>query len=122
MLDGWVRTATLVAVWAIAVVGAAQKWILHQVGLWLSITLQTVQGWLALLVMVPLLQRLPTMAVALIVAGGVFYTVGLVMLIARRPFLWPRYFSYHEAMHVFVIAAAACHFTMIARYVAPAVT
>lgn len=121
ILDGWIRTTTLVAVWAIAVVGAAQKWILHQVGLWLSITLQTVQGWLALLVMVPLLQRLPAAAVGLIVAGGVLYTVGLVMLISRRPFLWPRYFSYHEAMHVFVIAAAACHFAMIARYVAPTV-
>ncbi len=121
VLDGWMRTATLAAVWSIAVVGAAQKWILHHVGLWLSITLQTVQGWLALLVMVPLVQRLPTTAVGLIVAGGVLYTVGLVMLIARRPFLWPRYFSYHEAMHVLVIAAAACHFAMIARYVAPVV-
>lgn len=121
VLDGWIRTATLMAVWGIALVGAAQKWILHQMGLWLSITLQTVQGWLALLVLIPLLRRLPPEAVGLIVLGGVLYTVGLVTLVSRRPFLWPRYFSYHEVMHVFVIAAAACHFAMIARYVAPAV-
>lgn len=120
-LDGWIRTATLVAVWSIAVVGAVQKWVLHHVGLWLSITLQTVQGWMALALLVPLLRRLPTAAVGLIIAGGVLYTIGLVTLVSRRPFLWPRYFSYHEVMHVFVIAAAACHFAMIARYVAPAV-
>lgn len=122
LLDGWVRAAMLVAVWGIAVVGAAQKWILHQVGLWLSITLQTMQGWLAVLLLVPLLQRLPVAAVGLVVLGGILYTIGMVTLVTRRPFLWPRYFSYHEVMHVFVIAAAACHFAMIARYVAPAVT
>lgn len=117
VLDGWVRAATLIAVWSITAVGAFQKWKLHG-AVWLTITLQTIQGWLAVLLIGPLLARLPAEAVVLIIVGGVLYTTGMIALVTRRPFLWPRYFSYHEVFHLLVIAAATLHFVMIAAYVA----
>ncbi|MEM9037913.1 MAG: hemolysin III family protein [Actinomycetota bacterium] len=117
VLDGWVRVATLAAVWSITAVGGFQKFVMHT-GNRLSISLQVLQGWMALLLLGPLLARLPVQAVALIVGGGLLYTIGMVALVTRRPFLWPRFFSYHEVFHVFVIAAATLHFVMIARYVA----
>jgi hemolysin III len=42
----------------------------------------------------------------------------MIFLVTGRPRLWPRVFSYHEAFHVLVVAAAAVHFTAIARWVA----
>jgi hemolysin III len=119
VLSGRLRVGTLVLVWGIAAFGWIQKWFIPTVGSWLSFTLQTTQGWIGLALLVPLLNVLPTSAVVLVVTGGVLYTIGLVVLVSRRPLMWPRVFSYHELMHVFVIAAAACHFAAIALYVSP---
>ncbi len=118
VLDGWLGPATLGAVWAIVAVGVTHKWVARQVGPGVSITLQIVQGWFAVVLIVPLLERLAPEAVLLTLIGGVLYTLGALALLTRRPRLWPRVFSYHEVMHVFVISAAACHFAMIARHVA----
>lgn len=120
--DGRLRWGTLTVVWGIAAIGWAQKWLITKVGAWLSFTLQITQGWIGLVVIVPLSEVLPGRAVGLVAVGGLLYTVGFLALVIRRPFLWPRVFSYHEVMHVFVISAAACHFAVIALYVVPLAT
>jgi len=119
IFDGWVRSATLAIVWGIAVVGIVQKACVPRVGSWFSITMQTTQGWIALLLVVPLYQRLPGPALLLMVLGGVFYTVGMVSLVAKRPRLRPGVFSYHEVFHIFVVAGSAAHYMMTFWYVAP---
>jgi hemolysin III len=50
---------------------------------------------------------------ALLVAGGLLYTGGAVVLVRRRPNPNPRVFGYHEVWHSFVILAAACHYASI---------
>jgi hemolysin III len=45
--------------------------------------------------------------------GGLFYTVGVVVLIRQRPDPIPHVFGYHEVWHAFTVAAGACHFTFI---------
>jgi hemolysin III len=119
VLDGWLRIATLAVVWGIAVFGALQKFLLPHLPHSLAVALTTTQGWLALLLLLPLSRLLPPEAIVLTIAGGVLYTVGMVFLVTNRPRLWPRVFSYHEAMHVLVVAGSACHFLMVLRYVAP---
>jgi hemolysin III len=116
--DGWLCTAAIVASWSIAIVGIGQKIFRPHVGDWFSITMQTVQGWLALPFLGMLARALPPGAVVLIAAGGLLYTVGMVLFVTRRPRLWPRVFSYHEVFHVFVVAASSLHYTAMLTYVA----
>ena len=104
VLDGWLRPVALGSVWGIALVGILQKALVPHLSHGFSITLQTTQGWLALLLLVPLSERLPVQALLLAALGGGFYTVGMVLLVTRRPRLWPRVFSYHQVFHVFVVA------------------
>ncbi len=118
VLDGWLRWVSLAVAWGIALVGIGQKILLPRLGNGFSITLQTAQGWLALLLFVPLARRLPPAALALMVAGGLLYTIGMVLLVIRRPRLWPRVFSYHEVFHLFVVAGGAAHYLLAYRYVA----
>ena len=118
VLDGWLRWTTLGVQWGIVAVGAAYKAMASRPKHWASVALSTTQGWLALLILWPLAQRLPWTALMLIGLGGVLYTVGMVFLVTGRPRLWPRVFSYHEAFHVLVVAAAAVHFAVIAGWVA----
>ena len=115
-LDGWLRVATLVVQWSIVAVGAAQKAFFPRVSGALSVALQTTQGWLALLLLWPLARSLPWTALVMIGAGGILYTVGMVLLVTNRPRLWPRVFSYHEVFHILVIAGSSFHFAVVARY------
>ena len=118
VLDGWLRWATLGVQWGIVLTGAVYKAKTKAGRHWVSVALATTQGWLAIFIMAPLAQRLPWTALLLIGLGGVLYTLGMVFLVTQRPRLWPRVFSYHEAFHVLVVAAAALHFAFIAGYVA----
>jgi hemolysin III len=119
VLEGWWRTGTLLVIWAITLVGIAQKILLPHISSALAVTLTTTQGWLALFLAVPLARLLPWQALVLALAGGVLYTVGMVFLVTGWPRLWPRVFSYHELMHVLVIGGSLCHFIMVVRYIAP---
>jgi hemolysin III len=118
VLDGWLRWATLGVQWGIVAFGALHNVLAKQPKHWVSVALSTSQGWLALPIFWPLAGRLPWTALFLIGLGGILYTVGMVFLVTGRPRLWPRVFSYHEAFHVLVVAAAAVHFVAIARWVA----
>ena len=60
-------------------------------------------------------------AVVLILLGGLFYTVGAVIFMTKRPRLLPRSFSYHELFHVFVVTTSAFHFSAIFVYAIPAI-
>ena len=120
VLDGWLLVAALTATWAIALGGIAQKVFWPHVPDWVSIAMQMVQGWLALPFMGAIARTLPREAFLLVVAGGLLYTVGMVLFVTRRPQLWPRVFSYHEVFHVFVCAASALHYAAILTYVARA--
>jgi len=119
VLEGALRTVALSAVWGIAALGAAQKLFWPRLGHACSVSLQVLQGWLALPLLLPLSDRLSGPALALLVAGGLLYTVGMIAYATQRPRLWPRVFSYHEVFHVFVVAGSASHWIMAFAYIAP---
>jgi len=118
VLDGWLRVATLAVQWLIVAIGAVHNLALKRPVRAASIALQTIQGWLALLLIWPLAGRLPWPAILLIVLGGVLYTAGMVVMVTGRPRLAPRFFSSHEVFHLLVVAASSVHFAAVARYVA----
>ena len=118
VLEGWPRWTAFGATWAIASVGIGQKLCRPAVGDWFSITMQTIQGWLALPLLGPLAHQLPWGALLQVVLGGVLYTLGMALFVSKRPRLWPRVFSYHELFHVFVVAGSAVHYAVMFRYVA----
>jgi hemolysin III len=57
---------------------------------------------------------MPAAALAWIAAGGVLYTLGTLFLMRddQVPF-------FHAIWHLFVIAASACHFFAVMRFVVP---
>jgi hemolysin III len=118
LLDSPMRALTLAMVWGIAAVGIAQKIAWPRVAAALSVSLQALQGWFGVVLIVPLARLLPAPAVLLLVAGGLLYTVGLISFVTQRPRLWPRIFSYHEVFHVCVVLGSLAHWLLIFHYVA----
>ena len=113
-LDGTHRTVILAVVWTAALAGIGLRLFVFD-GLHPLIAASYIAvGWVALVDAPKLIDRLGPGQFALLLAGGVMYTVGAVVLAARRPDPWPATFGFHEIFHALVIAAAACHVVITA--------
>lgn len=119
-LDGVSLWLCLGLVWGIALVGIVLKLVLTGVSTGLSVTLQLVMGWTVILWLPQIWTNLGPGAIAFIAIGGLFYTMGTVFFMTKRPKLFPRTFSYHELFHVFVVLASVFHFMAVALYAVPA--
>ncbi len=119
VFDGWLRFVSLGVAWSIALLGVSHHLFVRNQRFHLSIGMMVTLGWLGLPLMVPMASRAGAALVYLIAAGGVVYTLGMIIVATSRPRLWPRVFSAHELFHVLVVTASAIHFAAILRYVAP---
>lgn len=110
----------LVVVWSIAIAGVVLKIAWPGAPRWLSVMLYVGAGWLALMYAAPLADWVEPVPTALMLAGGLIYTIGGVIYAARRPDPFPRFFGYHEVFHLLTVIAASLHFTVVAAYLMPA--
>jgi hemolysin III len=101
-LHGWVGTTLLITVWALAFLGIGLEWLLVPRRERLSVALYLTMGWLALFVAVPLANALSVASMALLIAGGLLYTVGVPFYMRNRR--WD-----HAIWHGFVLAGAGTH-------------
>lgn len=101
---GWVCFGI---VWTITLLGLVFK--IFFIGRFekLSLILYLGMGWLALLLIKPLVVNLSTEIIYLIAAGGVAYTIGTVFY-ANKKMLYA-----HAIWHVFVLAGTVLHFIAI---------
>jgi len=98
-------------VWLVATVGTVAKCanrLTHPV---LSTAAYLGLGWLAVFVLKPLMSDLPVEGLALIVAGGVLYTLGAIVFHLDERFPYA-----HFVWHLLVLFASACHFVAVLRY------
>lgn len=77
-----------------------------------SMALYALMGWLVVLAMRAIIAALPPAGLALLVAGGVAYTVGIIFYKAKGKYM-------HFVWHLFVLAGSALQFFCIARYCLP---
>lgn len=105
----------LAIVWAGAALGIVQSMLWVHAPKPLVAAIYVALGWAVLPVFPTLHTVLGTPALALLGAGGAAYTLGAVIYATQRPDPFPRVFGYHEVFHALVVAAAACHFAVVAR-------
>jgi hemolysin III len=103
----------LIRVWIAAILGVIQSIFWVKAPKWLTAVLYVAMGWLIAPYISELNQSLGPTNVALIIAGGVVYTVGAVFYALRKPVMFPRVFGYHELFHLFTLIGASFHFAVI---------
>lgn len=114
-LHGYTGIALLCAVWLIAIAGISLQAVLLHKADWINCLLYLSMGWLAVFVIDPLVSTLDSTGLALLVAGGLAYTVGVVFYIFERiPFS-------HAIWHTFVFAGTTLQFFSVLFYVIPGV-
>jgi len=99
---GW---SLFAVVWAAAALGIVSK-LLDRLKhpLW-STGLYVAMGWVALVAVVPLFERLSASALTWLVAGGVCYTAGAVVYLFDSKFRYA-----HFVWHLLVMGGSSCHF------------
>jgi hemolysin III len=98
-------------VWGLAATGITLRLTLRRRPAALFVTLYLAMGWCGVVAAKPLLDAVDPGGIALLVAGGLAYSLGVVFYAWRRPY-------HHAIWHAFVLAGSAFHYAAVLRYVA----
>lgn len=105
-----------VIIWIIGILGIILKLFCINAPRWLYTLAYILMGWFIVLDLKSFVQ-LPFGAIALIVAGGIFYTVGALFYIMKKP-NFSKKFGFHEIFHIFIMLGTLMHFIMVYFYIA----
>ena len=113
IIKGVLGQNLLVTIWAFAVVGIVAKLLMRDRWPAVSVFSYLVMGWIGVVAIQPLLAALGSTAIALVVAGGVAYSLGVIF------FAWNRIPHNHAIFHVFILAGSILHYIAVVMYVVP---
>ena len=100
-------------IWGLVVLGIAVESIPQKGNRILSLVVYVLMGWLVLVALKPLLQALPWAGFIWLLAGGLFYTSGLVFYVFDE-----KVRHFHGIWHLFVLAGSISHYVTILFFVA----
>ena len=117
VLGGAWRSVMLAIVWVGAGAAIVLKFVWVNAPKWLAALTGVALGWVAVVALPQLVERLSPVAVGLLIVGGIAYTAGAVVYALRRPDPMPAVFGYHELFHALTILAVACQYVAIAFFI-----
>jgi hemolysin III len=119
VLHGYWRFVVLGIVWTGALAAILFKFGWVDAPKWISAVIGVALGWVGVIVFPQLVDEIGLGGSALVLVGGLLYTVGAVVYATRRPDPYPSVFGFHEVFHVLVIGAVACQYAAVAFFVLP---
>ena len=108
--SGWIIFGI---VWGLAAAGVTLKVIYKTAYPIISTCLYLLMGWLAVIAVKPLLSRMPSAGLLLLIAGGLSYTAGVVFFATDSRLKYG-----HFIWHLFVITGTTCHYFVVLWYAA----
>ncbi|MDZ7802948.1 PAQR family membrane homeostasis protein TrhA [Thiohalophilus sp.] len=111
-LEGSVGWWLFGAIWGLAVLGIVIDGVFRNGMRIAPFIIYLLMGWLILLALVPLLAGLPFSGFVWLLAGGLFYTGGIVFFALDRRYPWM-----HGLWHLCVLAGSISHYVAILFYV-----
>ena len=107
---GWTLFAT---VWIMTVLGVFFKIFFVNRFKILAPLIYLFMGWLIIFDIKPAVELIPNAGFHLLLAGGLFYSLGLIF------YAWKRLLFHHAIWHLFVLAGSACHYFAIYYHLIP---
>ena len=105
---GWTLFA---AAWGIAVLGVVFKIFYIDRFKILGPLIYLAMGWLIVLGIKPAIELIPVGGLLLLLAGGLFYSFGLIF------YAWKRLRFHHAIWHLFVLAGSSCHYIAVYSHI-----
>jgi hemolysin III len=107
---GW---SLFIVIWSLAVLGVALAPFLKRSKGVVTVILSVLMGWTVVFAFEPLSRTVEPGGIALLVAGGLVYTIGILF------YAWKRLPWNHAVWHVFVLGGSVLHFFAVLFYVVP---
>jgi len=112
-LGGALGWTMLAVIWTLAAAGIAARLLLKGRRHNLVVACYVAMGWIVVFVAKPLVAGLPAGGLALLAAGGLAYTLGVIF------YKWRSLPYNHAVWHGFVLTGSALHFFAVLLYVVP---
>ncbi len=109
-IGGITGLVLLIVEWATTIGGIIMTAVSKNYHKKLALTMYLVMGWVAVLVLPQVIASTTVPFLALIVLGGVFYTVGVFFYIQKWPYA-------HFVWHIFIVLASISHFIAIVFFI-----
>ncbi len=107
----------LIIIWTMALLGSAFTLFWIKMPRILTSLIYLIMGWTAIFAIYPLHAVMNRLCFAMLLSGGVLYSVGGVLYALKWPGRNNRYFGCHEIFHVFIVLGSICHFIMVYQMV-----
>jgi hemolysin III len=114
LLTGTSRLAMLIVIWVGALLTAFMRIIWLNGPRWLYVSAYLALGWAAVIFLPTFYQKADVAIFALLLAGGLCYTVGGIIYALKKPNISIRWFGFHELFHAFTALAFVCQFVAAA--------
>jgi hemolysin III len=118
LFSGFWKWGMLAIIWSLALAGIGVKIFIIRAPRWLTAGIYLFMGWLCIAAIGEMLAVMPRGALFWLLAGGVIYTLGAIVYIARKPDFYPGVYGFHEVWHLFVILGALAHYISVLVYIA----
>ncbi|HCX64636.1 MAG TPA: hemolysin, partial [Eubacteriaceae bacterium] len=102
-LQGLLGYIMLASIWILAIAGMFLKAFVTHVPRWISTGLYLFLGWVSVSVIKPLYASMEPAGVYLLIAGGLFYTVGALIYGTKSERLRIGSFGHHEIFHLLIL-------------------
>jgi hemolysin III len=118
---GWVFVSVL---WFLAIAGMTMLILVaaltdDELPKWITTSMYVSMGWMAALLAPAVMSKIGVLGMALLIGGGVFYTVGGYVFTVEEPNPVPGVFGFHEIWHIAVLLGAMTHFLLMLLVVLP---
>jgi len=114
---GWY---SLILIWALAILGISMiffKKFWTNVPRWVATAIYVVMGWLSVVLLYPLSQKISVVFIEWLLLGGFFYTFGAYIYARKKP-NFCKQFGFHEIFHILTMLGTLCHFLGIYKFIA----
>lgn len=95
-------------IWLLALAGLVFKLLFIDRFPAVSVTVYLIMGWLAVVAIKPIVERIPAAGLLWLIAGGLLYTLGVVFYVNDKKIRYS-----HAIWHVFVLGGSICHFIAV---------
>ncbi len=105
----------LAAIWSFAAIGIIAKLCWLNAPRWLYTSIYLIMGW-AVLFDWSAFASMESGCLRLVALGGIFYSIGAVFYIAKRPF-GKNGFGFHEIFHILILLGSLAHYLAVFFYI-----
>jgi channel protein (hemolysin III family) len=114
LFRGWTRWGPIAMIWAAAIAGIALKSVYFEdMSGVLGVILYLILGWLGALTGISLALRYGFAFVKPVLWGGIAYSIGALLEVARWPVVIPGVVHHHEMFHMAVLIGAFFHWSFV---------